>query len=113
MFTRQDAAMAASTAAIPQAHAEKMIQMALGKYVTPSKQTVKKLSPQAIIRRHEFLSDNQEPLYSVDQVQTLLRDLVGENKPAGDKPSATATSPSDTGKALERYRKLPNRLPNF
>ena len=100
MFTRQDAAMAASKAAIPQEHAEKMIQMALGKYITPNKQTLKPLSPQAIIRRHEFLSDTQDPIYSVDQVQILLRDLVGENKPAGDKRSVTTTSPSDTGKAL-------------
>jgi hypothetical protein len=65
MFTRQDAAMAALTTAITNEYAEKMIQMALGKYVTPSKQSVKKLSTQAIICRHEFLSDNQEPLYSV------------------------------------------------
>jgi hypothetical protein len=42
MFTRQDAAMAASSASIPQEHAEKMIQMALGKYVTPSKTELKK-----------------------------------------------------------------------
>ena len=103
MVTRQDAAMATSTAAIPKEHAEKMVQMALGQYVTPSKKEIKtKFSPQAISRRHEFLSETEEPLYSVEQVQTLLRDLVGENKPAADKQPATATvtSPSDKGKAL-------------
>jgi hypothetical protein len=102
MVTRQDAAMATSTAAIPKEHAEKMVQMALGKYVTPSKKEIKtKFSPQAISCRHEFLSETEEPLYSVEQVQTLLRDLVGENKPAENKPAtATVTSPSDKGKAL-------------
>jgi hypothetical protein len=99
MFTRQDAVMETSTAAIPKEHAEKMVQMALGKYVTPSKKEIKtNFSPQAISCRHEFLSETEEPLYSVEQVRTLLRDLVGENKPAEDKQSATATSPSDTGK---------------
>jgi hypothetical protein len=100
MFTRQDAAMGTSTAAIPKEHAAKMKQMALGKYGTPSKKEIKtKFSPQAITCRHEFLSENQEPLYSVDQVQTLLSGLVGENKQAGDRPPATSTSPSDQGRA--------------
>ncbi len=104
MFTRQDAAMAASSANIPQEHAEKMIQMALGKYVTPCTLKLKlekKLSPQAITRRQEFLSETLEPLYSVDQVQTLLtgRGLVGEHKQAGDRPPAPSASPSGLGRA--------------
>jgi len=93
MFTRQDAAMAASSASIPQEHAEKMIQMALGKYVTPSKTELKKkLSPQAITCRHESLRN---------QVQTLLTGsgLVGEHKQAGDRPPAPSTSPSGQGRA--------------
>ncbi len=88
MFTRQDAAMAISKTVIPPEHAEKMLQMALGKYhVTPSKKAIeKKLSPQAIACRHEFLSETEEPLYSVGQVQTLLSALVGEKRGTSRQP---------------------------
>ena len=102
MFTRQDAAIASANTGIPKEHADKMIQMALGQYVTPTKtaggelKPVTKLSPQQITSRREFLSEKAEPLYSVEQVQSLLSSYAGQNINAqvGDRPPANPPSPS-------------------
>ena len=97
MFTRQDAAIASANTGIPKEHADKMIQMALGQHVTPTKtvdgelKPVTKLSPQQITSRREFLSEKAEPLYSVEQVQSLLSSYAGQ---VGDRPPANPPSPS-------------------
>eukprot|EP00291_Cryptomonas_curvata_P006684 CAMPEP_0172204618 /NCGR_PEP_ID=MMETSP1050-20130122/32077_1 /TAXON_ID=233186 /ORGANISM="Cryptomonas curvata, Strain CCAP979/52" /LENGTH=682 /DNA_ID=CAMNT_0012883239 /DNA_START=1649 /DNA_END=3697 /DNA_ORIENTATION=- len=75
--TRQDIAKAAMPTAIINEHAEKMVQMFLGQYISPSKKKYTKLSPQQIASRHEFLNDKGDALYSVDQVRTLLQEQVG------------------------------------
>lgn len=72
--TRQDTAKAQRATVITEEHAEKILLMLLGKYISPTKQTISKLSPQQIVSRREFLDEDNQPLYSVDLVQKLLRD---------------------------------------
>ena len=89
MYTRQDAAKDAASTNISSEHAEKMIQMAQGKYVTPTKnhgmKQISRLSPQQIASRQEFAfpGDTAQPLYSVEQVQALLSEQTDENMQAG------------------------------
>ena len=78
MVTRQDVAKAAVVTNISQEHAEIMLQMAMGKYVSPKKKAITtQLSPQQIADRGEFLLPTGGPLYTADQVQNLLREQAG------------------------------------
>ena len=71
MYTRQDAAKDAASTNISREHAEKMIQMAQGKYVTPTKnhgmRQISRLSPQQIASRQT------DSLVSTAQVSTADR----------------------------------------
>ena len=104
MYTRQDAAKDAASTNISREHAEKMIQMAQGKYVTPTKshgmKQISRLSPQQIASRQEFAfpGDTAQPLYSVEQVQALLSAQTEENMQAGGQPQtlSAAESPPTT-----------------
>ena len=78
MVTRQNVAKAAVPTNISQEHAEIMLQMAMGKYVSPKKKAITtQLSPQQIADRGEFLLPTGGPLYTADQVQNLLREQAG------------------------------------